>query len=66
LFSCGWFHHPRESDDPHQRIFLLVQVLAALPRANRVFMRIDNIRMKTRLLNRAQSVDSLSWISALE
>ena len=31
-------------------------ILAALPRANRVFIRINTIRIKTRFLNKAESV----------
>ena len=36
--------------------FSFVQVLAALPRANRVLKRINTIRLKTRFLNKAESV----------
>ena len=41
------------------------RVLTALPRANRVFIRINTICIKTRFLNKAQSVYSLSRISDL-
>ena len=44
----------------------LVQVLGALPRANRVFIRINTIRIKTRFLNKVESVYSLSRISVLK
>ena len=44
----------------------LVRVCATLPQANRVFLRINTLRIKTRFLNKADSVYSLPRISALK
>ena len=43
----------------------LLKIFAALPPANRVFIPINIIRIKTRFLNKAESVYSLSRISDL-